>query len=129
MKLSSKLMPQPGMRRCLPVLGAIYMLIGACAHAQNLDQGKSATRLFADSCATCHRSARGLAKGRFRLTLFLFLKDHYATSSGAAWDLTSYLESLDSPKSGRSRAAAAKPSRPATGTPRSVVRPPMPVPQ
>jgi len=126
---SSKLISQPRMRRCLLVLGVTYVLVGACAHAENLDQGKSATRLFADSCATCHRSARGLAKGRFRLTLFLFLKDHYATNSGAAWDLASYLESVDSAKSGRSRAAAANPSRPATGTPRSAVRPPMPVPQ
>ncbi len=129
MQLSSKLMSRPTLRRCLLVLGAIYVLFGALAHAQNLDQGKSATRLFTDSCVTCHRSPRGLAKGRFRLTLFLFLKDHYATNSGAAWDLTSYLESVDSPKSGRSRAAAATPSRPTHGTPHSAVRPPMPVPQ
>ena len=129
MQLSSKFMSRPRMWRCLLVLGAIYALIGACAHAQNLDQGKSARRLYADSCAKCHRSARGLAKGRFRLTLFLFLKDHYATNSGAAWDLTSYLESLDNRKSGRSRTAVANPSRPATGTPRSEVRPSMPVAQ
>jgi mono/diheme cytochrome c family protein len=68
-----------------------------CA-AQNLDQGKSAMRLFADICATCHRSARGLAKGRFRPTLFLFLQEHYATNSSTAWDLASYLASVDSPQ-------------------------------
>jgi mono/diheme cytochrome c family protein len=126
--LSSKLMSQPKLRRCLLVLGAIYVLIGPAARAQNLDQGKSAKLLFADSCATCHRSARGLARGRFRLTLFLFLREHYASNSSAAWELTSYLESVDRPQSGRSRAAAVKPSRPATWTPRSPIRPPMPVP-
>src|ERR1700761_2885490 len=121
-------MSQPALRHCLLVVGAVYTLAGPTAHAQNLDHGKSATRLFADSCATCHRSARGLAKGRFRLTLYLFLEDHYVTNSGAAWALTSYLESVDSPKSGRSRAAATNRPRPATGTPGSAHRPPMPVP-
>src|SRR5476651_2526209 len=110
------------MRRSLLALGVISVLIGGPAHAQNLDQGKSATRLFADSCATCHRSARGLAKGRFSLTLYLFLQKHYASNSSSAWTLTSYLESVDSPQRGRSRAAAAKPSPAAIGTSRSSMR-------
>ena len=128
MHLSSKLMSRPELRRCLFFLSAIYVLGGAAAHAQNLDQGKSATRLFADSCATCHRSARGLTKGRFRFTLYLFLREHYASSSGAAWELTSYLESVDSKQSGRSRAAASSSLRPANWTSPSPIRPPMPVP-
>ena len=110
--------------RSLLAVGAMSVLIGGGAHAQNLDQGKPAPKLFADGCATCHRSARGLAKGRFRLTLFLFLQKHYATSSTSAWALTSYLESVDTPQRGRSRAAAAKPSSPATRTSRSSIRPP-----
>ena len=109
-------------------LGTILVLIGSAAHAQNLDQGKSAAKLFADGCSSCHRNARGLAKGRFRLTLFLFLQDHYATSSSSAWALTSYLESLDGAPRGRSRNAAAKPSPPANGASRSAVRPPAPEP-
>jgi len=117
-------MPQPKLRRGLFVLGAIYALTGAAAHAQNLDQGKSAVQLFADSCATCHRGARGLAKGRFRPALFLFLKDHYASNSSTAWELASYLAAVDTPQSDRSRAAAAKPSRPAK--PRSSSHPPVP---
>ena len=112
----------------LLALGALLVLIRSAAHAQNLDQGKSAAKLFGDSCATCHRSARGLAKGRFRLTLFLFLQKHYATSSSSAWALTSYLESVDTPQRGRSRAAAAKPSSAATRTSRSSIRPPASVP-
>jgi len=110
-------MSQPKLRRGQLVLGALYALTGVAAHAQNLDQGKSAVQLFADSCATCHHSPRGLAKGRFRPTLFLFLKDHYATNSSTAWELSSYLASVDSPPGGRSRAAAGKPPRPAKPPP------------
>ena len=95
------------------------------AVAQNLDQDKPAPKIFAESCAACHRSARGLAKGRFRLTLYMFLQQHYASNSSSAWALTSYLESVDEGKRGRSRAAA-KP--PAATTSRSTLRPPMPVP-
>ena len=113
----------------LPVAGAILVLIGSTAHAQNLDQGKSPAKLFADSCAACHHTPRGLAKGRFRLTLFLFLQKHYASDSGAAWQLTSYLESLEGPRRGRSKTAAANLPSSATSASRSSLRPPMPVPQ
>ncbi|WP_376700295.1 cytochrome C [Bradyrhizobium archetypum] len=99
-------------------LAALVALSGA-AIAQNLDQGKPAPKLFAESCASCHRSARGLAKGRFHLTLYLFLQKHYASGSSSAWALTSYLESIDSGKR-----VAAKPA----ATSRSSFRPPAPVP-
>jgi mono/diheme cytochrome c family protein len=122
-QLSQKFMSQPKLRRHLLVLGAVYALAGSAVHAQNLDQGKSATRLFADSCATCHRSAPGLAKGRSRAQLFQFLQEHYATSSNTAAELASYLASVDTRRSGRSRANAGKPA-----TPRSPTRPPKPVP-
>ena len=128
MQVASELMLLQKLGRNLLALGAIAMLIGGAANAQNFDQGKSVARLFADNCATCHRSARGLAKGRFRLTLFLFLQKHYATSSSSAWALTSYLESVDTPQRGRSRAAAAKPSSLATRASRSSIRPPASVP-
>ena len=109
----------------LLALGAIAVPIGGAAIAQNLDQGKSVTKLFADSCATCHRSARGLAKGRFSPTLFLFLQKHYTSSSGSAWALTSYLKSVDTPQRGQSRVATAKP--PATRTSGPSMHPPMSV--
>ena len=115
MQLSSKLLSQPKLGHCLLVLGAFYALTGNPALAQeNIDAGKSATQLFAGSCAECHRNPRGLAKGRFRPTLFLFLQDHYTSSAGAAWELSSYLASLDVPQSGRSKAAAKKPRPPKT---------------
>jgi mono/diheme cytochrome c family protein len=129
MQIASKLMSLQTLRCSLLALGVISVLIAGAAHAQNLDQGKSAPRLFADGCASCHRSARGLAKGRFSLTLYLFLQKHYASNSSSAWELTSYLESVDSARRGQSRAAAAMPSPPANRTSRSSMRPPMPVPE
>src|ERR1700676_3205095 len=81
-------------------LGTVLVLIGGAVQAQNLDQGKSAAKLFADGCSSCHRSPRGLAKGRFKLTLYLFLKDHYASSADSASALASYLESVDSNQRG-----------------------------
>jgi mono/diheme cytochrome c family protein len=128
MQVASELILLQKLRRSLLALGAIAVLTGEAAHAQNLDQGKSAAKLFADSCTTCHSSARSLAKGRFSLTLFLFLQKHYASNSRSAWALTSYLESLDSAQRGQSRAAAAKPSPAASHTSRSSMRPPMSVP-
>jgi hypothetical protein len=111
-QLSQKFMPQPKLRHSLLVLGAVCALAGSAAHAQNLDQGKSATHLFADSCATCHRSAPGLARGRSRAALFQFLQQHYATSSNTAAELASYLAAVDIKRSGRSRTNAGKPPRP-----------------
>ena len=127
MQVASELMLLQKLGRNLLALGAIAVLIGGAANAQNLDQDKSVAMLFADSCATCHRSARGLAKGRFSLTLFLFLQKHYTSNSGSAWALTSYLESVDSAQRGQSRAAAARPSPPGTLSSRSSTRPPMSV--
>lgn len=115
--------------RVVVVLGVVALFSAGQARAQNLDQGKSGARLFADSCATCHHSARGLTKGRFRLTLYLFLQEHYVSNSSSAWELASYLESVDDSSRGRSRTAAAKhPSAPASKSSASL-RPPSPVPQ
>jgi hypothetical protein len=127
MQFSSKKKPQQGQGRRLFLLAAICLLATG-AQAQNLDSGKSAKRLFADSCVTCHHGAHGLARGRFRLTLFMFLKEHYSTNSSAAWELASYLESVDVPQRGRSRSAANTSSSPANSSPGSAPRPPLPVP-
>jgi mono/diheme cytochrome c family protein len=99
------------------VLGAVYALAGSAAPAQNLDEGKSATQLFANSCAACHRGAPGLARGRSRAALYQFLQEHYATSSNTAAQLATYLAAVDIKRSGRSRATAGKPLRPATSRP------------
>jgi mono/diheme cytochrome c family protein len=125
---SERTLPQK-MGHCLLILGTIAVLTNAAAGAENLDQGKTGAKLFGDSCVTCHRSARGLAKGRFSLTLYMFLQQHYASNSSAAWELTSYLESLDRVLPDH-RAAAAKPSPPASdASGEASLRPPMPVPK
>jgi mono/diheme cytochrome c family protein len=125
MKGASEPMLRRKLRSYSLALGAIAALTAGTVQAQNIDQGKSATKLFADTCATCHHNPRGLAKGRFRLTLYMFLQQHYAANSSSAWALTSYLESVDTPQRSRSKSGAAKPHGPA----RSSVRPPAPVPQ
>ncbi len=116
-------------RRALAGLIAIgaAALTGTDVQAQNLDQGKPPAKLFADGCASCHRSPKGLAKGRFRLTLYLFLKEHYVSGSEQAWALASYLESVDAGAAGKPRTAA-KPKHPAAGAARSSPRPPATVP-
>ena len=116
--------------RCgLLVLAVTATLGGSVAIAQNLDRGKPATKLFAESCATCHRSPRGLAKERFKLTLYLFLQKHYSSDSSSAWTLASYLESVDSGKRVAAKSGARTKSAARTGASRSgLLRPPAPVP-
>jgi mono/diheme cytochrome c family protein len=90
--------------------------------AENLDEGKSGATLFAATCASCHRSPRGLAKNRFSWTLSLFLQQHYTSSAASAQVLTAYLQSVDAPR------GKPQPRRPATSAPTPSLRPPAPVP-
>src|ERR1700739_1218774 len=113
--------------RSLIAVGAIAAVFCGRALAQNLTEGKSGDRFFSEGCATCHRSASGLAHGRFRLTLFLFLREHYSSNSDSAWALTSYLESFDEAPRGRSHVAA-KPSSPAASASEAPLRPPASIP-
>ena len=109
-------------------LAAAWIVL-APARAQNLDEGKSGARLFADSCVSCHHRAKGLTKGRFRLSLYLFLQQHYASNSNAAWELASYLESVDeAPRSRPPRAPVKKPTH-GSGLASGSLRPPAPIPQ
>lgn len=119
-------MPPARSRRRLLALAAIALIACSAASAQeNLDAGKPPQKLFAEGCAGCHRSAKGLAKGRFSLSLYLFLQKHYASNASSAWALTSYLEQVDA-KRATARAAAPRPS-PASQS-HSPPRPPAPVP-
>lgn len=113
---------RPGRDVVAPLMTLVVAaaLTATVASAQNLDAGKPPAKLFADGCATCHRSPRGLAKGRFSLTLAWFLRDHYATSSDSAKALAAYLESVDGPPPRAAAKPGAKPSR-------SAPRPPKPV--
>jgi hypothetical protein len=98
-------------RRLMPVIGLVWVMAGAVVFAgptlsqTNIDQGKPASELFANYCAVCHKSTRGLANGRSSLTLSLFLREHYATSSQQAAALAAYVISAGG------NAPAAKPER------------------
>src|SRR5437899_1841078 len=108
---------------------AMTSLTPTGARAENIDQDKdkSGPKLFAASCADCHRSARGLAKGRLSIMLWYYLQQHYTTSSATAQTLTAYLQSVDTPP--RSKPQPGKPpatksaSTTATTTGLSVPRP------
>jgi outer membrane biosynthesis protein TonB len=98
-------------RRLMPGIGLVWVLAVAVVFAgparsqTNIDQGKPASELFANYCAVCHKSTRGLANGRSSLTLSLFLREHYATSSQQAAALAAYVISAGG------NAPAAKPER------------------
>ncbi|HZO44624.1 MAG TPA: hypothetical protein VFB68_01970 [Xanthobacteraceae bacterium] len=95
------------------VLGMAALSLASTTRAQeNLDRDKSGPKLFAASCVQCHKSARGLAKGRISFTLSYYLRSHYTSSSETASVLTAYLQSVDTPpakaKGGAKKAQAGK---------------------
>ncbi len=98
-------------RRFGPAIGAASAVAAAVIFAgpslgqTNIDQGKPASELFANYCAVCHKSTRGLANGRNSLMLSLFLREHYAASSQQAAALAAYVIGAGG------NAPAAKPER------------------
>ena len=81
------------MIRCFaPMIGLLGALAPALAHAQtNLDQGKSASQIFASACAECHKDAHGLGKGKNSAGLTDFLREHYTTNAQQAAALAAYV--------------------------------------
>ena len=70
-----------GRARAVTAVSAVMLVMTADARAQeNLDRDKSGPKLFAASCVQCHKSARGLAKGRMSFTLSYYLRQHYTAS-------------------------------------------------
>jgi len=104
-----------------PSLALIVALASAPARAQNIDEGK----LFAESCANCHNSARGLAKDRLSVTLGYYLGQHYTTNSASAQALAAYLQSVDAARS-KPQPAAGKPGPVAQAS--TAPRPPAAIP-
>src|SRR5262245_15065472 len=98
-------------RRLMAVIGlasavaVVVISAGPTLSQTNIDQGKSASELFANYCAVCHKSTRGLANGRSSLMLSLFLREHYAASGQQAAALAAYVISAGG------NAPAAKPER------------------
>jgi hypothetical protein len=80
------------LRGIAPAIGLFVVLLPAVAQAQtNIDQGKSPAEVFANDCATCHKSARGLANGRGSSGLASFLVEHYTASKDQAASLAAYV--------------------------------------
>jgi hypothetical protein len=98
-------------RRFAPAIGVASAVavaaisVGPTLGQTNIDQGKPASELFANDCAVCHKSTRGLANGRNSLTLSLFLREHYAASGQQAAALAAYVLSAGG------NAPAAKPEQ------------------
>ena len=67
------------------------LAISSDAQAQNLEAGKSASQIFANSCSACHRSQRGLLKTVPPGSLSGFLREHYTTSKDMAQQMSAYL--------------------------------------
>jgi len=67
-------------------------IIAAPLFAQtNIDQGKSPAEMFANDCAACHKTTRGLANGENSLSLSVFLREHYTASRDQAAALAAYV--------------------------------------
>ena len=111
----------------LPSLFIIVAMTSAFAQTKNLDQDKSGAMLFEATCKECHRSPRGLAKGRFSLTLWLYLQQHYSSSSASAQTLSAYLQSVDALRA-KSPSAIPKSQLSVSGKAEPALRPPASVP-
>lgn len=107
------------------VIGALAGLAPVLAHAQvSIDQGKSPAEMFSNDCATCHKGARGLAKGRGSSELASFLVEHYTSSKDEAASLAAYVMASgggESPPATQGRGV--KPGSPST---RAAVEEPKP---
>src|SRR5438034_11753921 len=64
------------------------------ARAENLEAGKSAQKLFASNCSTCHSDPRTLSRRMNNWALTGFLQEHYTASRTAAYELATYLTAI-----------------------------------
>jgi hypothetical protein len=79
-------------RRVAPAIGLFLGLMPVLAHAQtSIDSGKTPAEIFAIDCATCHKSARGLAHGKTSSELASFLAEHYTSGRDQAAALAAYV--------------------------------------
>ena len=76
----------------VPWVIAAALTADAPAQAQaNLDAGKSAAQIFADTCNACHRGPREV-----RPTSAAFLREHYTTGPREAAAMAAYLAAVGS---------------------------------
>jgi hypothetical protein len=91
-------------------IGLTAVLLAAPAGAQgNIDAGRTPGQIFADTCASCHRSPRELRRASAG-----FLRQHYTAGSEEASAMAGYLAGLPS---GEPRGAQPKRPPSAIGEP------------
>ncbi len=118
-------------------LGLALMPVVARAQV-NIDQGKPAAEIFENDCATCHKTAKGLASGKNSLMLSSFLREHYTASRDQAAALAAYVvgvggsgpapaaqkpaqdrAKVEEPKTGEPKTAEPKTAEPTTAEPKT----------
>jgi len=89
------------------IFGALLAAVGAAAvRAQTvLGDPRDAARTFAANCATCHKSARGLAKSG---QVASFLRQHYTTGPEMSAAMAAYLVAAGSAPDSKKGSAAAE---------------------
>ena len=103
--------------RLAPMIALALGLAPAVALAQvSIDQGKSPGEIFANVCASCHKGARGLAKGRGSSELASFLGEHYTASRDQAAAMAAYVMGAGGGEPTQARTAP-KPAPPGTKPP------------
>jgi hypothetical protein len=115
-----------------PIIGLLGALAPMLAHAQtNLDQGKSASQIFASACAECHKAAHGLSHGRNSSALADFLGEHYTTNRDQAAALAAYVlgGSGGSPIGAAPQSRGQKPKTERAGTSTEEAKPSKPLPK
>src|SRR5262245_40080072 len=103
------------MQKCLTsrhglglAIGSLALCFASSAGAQgSLEEGKTATQLYAANCASCHKSPQSVTKATGIFGLESYLRGHYTPSAASAVTIAAYLEGLErqSSKSGRARGA------------------------
>jgi hypothetical protein len=103
-------------------IGVLAALAPVTVRAQtNIDQGKSASQIFSNACAECHKSASALRKGKSAAAVAEFLREHYTTGSAQAASLAAYVvggrDTVAAPAPGQKPPAerAQKPPKPEEG--------------
>jgi hypothetical protein len=98
--------------------GAVVLALvmaGSAAAQENLDSGKTPAELYAQDCAICHKSPRGLAQTGGILGVQAFLREHYTASREAAAAIAAFLNAADK--------GAAQAGRPAKRTAKTKDKP------
>jgi hypothetical protein len=115
---------------------ALAVVVPSARAQTNIDQGKTPAEIFANACAVCHKSTRGLADGKNSLMLSGFLQEHYTASRAQAGALAAYVlasggsgpappVAAQKPNADHARAAVEEPKNgePKNGEPKTTTHP------